>query len=87
MEETAWTLVVILTITLTVFLVMATVLALMLIRLVQKARKVADKAESAAENLVGASKVVKEAIQPATITAFLIESYRKLTGRSKHGKR
>ncbi len=84
-------LVVILSIFLAVFLVLAIALSIALLRVMGKVRKVTDKAESVAQNLVGASRIVKNNIRPISLGAAALGIIGKMMGskvkkgNKKHG--
>lgn len=70
---------------------LAIALSIALLRVMGKVRKVTDKAESVAQNLVGASRIVKNNIRPISLGAAALGIIGKMMGskvkkgNKKHG--
>lgn len=76
-------LIIILSVTLTVFLMVAIALAVQLLKVSKKLQAIADKAEGITDNLVEASRVVKNAAQPAVISGAIVSLVNKLRGKPR----
>ncbi len=66
------------------FLIVAIIFIVVLIKLTRRAKRVADKAGDIAENLAGASKVVKRTVlEPTLITSAVYKAVKSLMKRRK----
>ena len=74
------TLVIILSVFLAVFLVLAIALTITLLRVMGKVRRLTDKADSVAQNLVGASRTVRNNIKPISLGAAVLGIFGKMMG-------
>jgi uncharacterized protein YoxC len=70
-------LVVILSVTLAIFLVTAIVLSIALIKFMQKVDRIADQAETTAQNIAEASNTMKQFAGPAAIAQMVAKFIRR----------
>lgn len=85
MEQTAFILIIILSVVLTLFLIAGITLLVISIRLVRSLQAIAEKAEHVVENVESAAQVLKNAAGPFAAGKFAMNLYETVTKAKKKG--